>query len=280
MLGVAVFVFVFCGSTTGYAFERLLSSRTAEGLPVTGEPRVRDWVDRVVDGRSVALLAYPISREWGYSAVAWWETEFWNKTVMRAYVTPNGRFTYTPFPANHLRIDRATGEIAGTDRAPKFVVVAPSDSRFGLVGKQIVPNGGIVLEKVKRPWHVGWASSGLYADGWIRPGHPASIRVFAEKDNPTEQVKLAVTLDSPPEAQHSVSYHVGTTTGTLAPTIRAVAQTTVCVPAGGYADVTVSSERTATIAGPPFGPPPGPKREIGLIVSGAQVSHTGNPCTP
>jgi hypothetical protein len=42
----------------------------------------------------------------------------------------------------------------------------------------------------------------------------------------------------------------------------------------------VQSQRTATIAGPPFGPKAGPKREIGLIVSGASVSHTEQPCTP
>ena len=32
MLGVAVFVFAFCGSTTGYAFERLLIGKAASGL--------------------------------------------------------------------------------------------------------------------------------------------------------------------------------------------------------------------------------------------------------
>ena len=70
MLGVATFVFAFCGSTTGYAFERLLTSNAASGLPVTGQDRVRNWVDRAAGGKSVALLAYPISRDWGYSAVA------------------------------------------------------------------------------------------------------------------------------------------------------------------------------------------------------------------
>ena len=76
-----------------------------------------------------------------------------------------------------------------------------------------------------------WLSRGLDPDGWIRPGRPASIRVFAEQGNPTEQVKLAVTLDSPPEAQRSTSYRLGTATGSLAPTVRAVAETMVCVPA-------------------------------------------------
>jgi hypothetical protein len=279
-LGAAIAVFAYCGAETGYAYERLLSSNTAAGLPVTGQDRVRDWVDRAAEGRSVAVLAYPVSRDWGYSAVAWWEAEFWNKTVTHAFVATNGHFTYTPFPAATLRVDPATGVVAGTRRAPKLVLMAPSDSRFGLVGDDVATNVGLVLEKVERPWRVGWASRGLYADGWIRPDSPATIRVFAEPGNPTETVQLSVTLDSPPEAQQSVGYTVGKATGSIAPTVRAVAETAVCVPQGGHADVEVRSERAAVIAGPPFGPMPEPSRGVGLIVSGAQAAHTGNPCTP
>ena len=81
MLGVTVLVFAFCASTTGYAFERLLSSDAASGFPVTGQDRVRNWVDGAAEGRTVALLPYPVSRDWGQSAVAWWDAEFWNNTI-------------------------------------------------------------------------------------------------------------------------------------------------------------------------------------------------------
>jgi hypothetical protein len=279
VLGATLFVFVFCASTTGYAFHRLLSSRTAADFPVTGQDRGRNWVDGYARGRTVAFLPYPVSRDWFPSAVAWWDAEFWNNSIVPTYVGPNGHFTYDPFPSRVLRIG-PNGVVAGSEVAPKFVLSAFSDSRFGLAGKQVAGNVGLSLQKVKRPWRATWVSRGLYPDGWIRPEYPAAIRVFAEPGNPTEQVKLSVTLDSPPEAQHSVSYRVGNATGSLAPTVRAVAGTTVCVPAGGHADVPVRSGRTARIAGPPFGPAPGPKREIGLIVSGASVEHTGNPCSP
>jgi hypothetical protein len=228
----------------------------------------------------VALIAYPISREWGYSAVGWWDAEFWNNRIQDAYIGPNGRWTYTPFAAPTLRFAPATGKSSGTDGAPKLVLMAPSDSRFGLVGKQLAAKGPLILMKVKRPWRAAWTSRGLYPDGWIRPGRPASIRVYAGPDDPTQNVKVAVTLDSPPEAKHDVSYTVGDTTGTLAPTIRAVPETKVCVPKGGYADITVRSQPAARIGPPPIGPFRGKKRSVGLIVSGAQVSPTGNPCTP
>jgi hypothetical protein len=280
MLGVTVFVFAFCASTTGYVFERLLISRTAAGLPVTGEHRTRNWIDQAAHGKPVALLAYPISRDWGYSAIAWWEAEFWNNSVETAYIAPDGHWTYTPFAAPHLNVNAATGQVRGTAHAPKLALVSPSDARFGLVGDQVSANVGLVLLKVGQPWRVGWVSRGLYPDGWMRAGQKASIRVFAEPGNPTEEVELAVTLDSPPEATGPVTYKVGKTRGSLAPTVRTVAKTLVCVPAGGHADVRVKSQRAARIAGPPFGPMPEPKRDVGLIVSGAEVAHTGKPCKP
>jgi Dolichyl-phosphate-mannose-protein mannosyltransferase len=280
MLGVTAVLFAYCGSATGYAFDRLLSSKAASGLPVTGQKRVRDWIDRAAEGRTVALVAYPVSRDWGYSAVSWWDAEFWNKTITRAYVARDGHWTYTPFPATELRVDPNTGLVAGTKKAPKLALMAFSDSRFGLVGDQRAANLGLTLLKLQRPWRAAWTTVGLAPDGWIRPSRRASIRVFAVKDEPTQEVKVAVTLDSPPEAQRVVTYMVGNATGTLAPTIRAVAEATVCVPAGGHADLPVRSQPAATINGPPFGPKPEPRREVGLIVSGVQLSSTGNPCTP
>ena len=58
---------------------------------MTGQRRLRDWIDRQSDGRSVALIAYPISRAWGQSAVTWWDAEFWNHSVPTAYVGMDGR---------------------------------------------------------------------------------------------------------------------------------------------------------------------------------------------
>jgi hypothetical protein len=280
MLGVTVFLFAYCGSATGYAFDRLLSSKAASGLPVTGQKRVRDWVDRAAEGRTVALIAYPVSRDWGYSAVSWWDAEFWNKQITRAYVARDGHWTYTPFPATELRVDPETGFVPGTRKAPKLALTAFSDSRFGLVGDRLAANLGLALLKLKRPWRAAWTTTGLDPDGWIRPSRRASIRVYAVHDEPTQEVKVAVTLDSPPEAEGVVTYTVGTATGTLAPTIRAVAETTVCVPANRHADVPIRSQTAATINGPPFGPKPEPRREVGLIVSGVQLSSTGNACTP
>jgi Dolichyl-phosphate-mannose-protein mannosyltransferase len=280
VLGVTVVLFAFCASVTGYAFERLLTSRTAAGLPVTGQSRVRDWVDRVEQGGTVGLVAYPISRDWGQSAIAWWDLEFWNKTVSRAYVAPNGRFTYTPFPARKIKIDFSDGRVDLGSNGPRYLLVAQSDSRLGLSGDQVATNVELELLLAEQPYRARWASRGLDPDGWTRPGRPALIRVFAGADHPTEMVAVSVTLDSPWEASGPAGYAIGGTSGSVEPRARAVAQVSVCVPARGHADVFLRSDRTARIAGPPYGPKPEPERDVGLDVSGVQTSSTGEACSP
>jgi hypothetical protein len=278
VLAVALAVFAFGGSTAGYAFERLLTSRAPSGLPVTGQSRVRDWVDRSAPS-SVALLAYPISRDWAQSAVAWWESEFWNGSITRAFVVPGGTFTYTPFPSSTLRLDFDHGTFPGTEGAPPYVLAAPGDSRFGLAGTQTAANTGLVLLAVERPYRALWATRGLDVDGWTRPGRPAAVRVYAAPGHTSEQVRVAVSLDSPPEAQASAGYRLGTATGTVTPGTRAVAEMRVCVPRGGHADLVLDTRRAATIAGPPVGPEPGPSRDVGPALSGVELTPTGVACS-
>ncbi len=210
---VALAIFAFGGSTAGYAFERLLTSRTPSGLDVTGQPRVRDWVDRA-SSASVALLAYPVSRDWGQSAELWWDVEFWNDSVTRAFVTADGSFTYTPFPSTALHLD-AHGRFEGTGEAPAYVLASESDSRFGLAGAQAAANTGLVLLIAERPYRALWSTRGLDPDGWTRPGRRATVRVYAEPGKGRQRVRVAVALDAPPEAQASVPYRLGEATGSV-----------------------------------------------------------------
>ncbi len=277
VLGVTLVVFAFGGSVAGYAFDRLVTSGNVAGIPVSGQPRVRDWVDRSVHG-SVGVVAFQVSRDWGRSAEAWWEVEFWNKSATRAFVDSSGTFTYTPFPSTTLRLDRERGLFAGTEHAPRYLLMAPGDSRFGVAGSPVATNGLVVLA-VERPYRALWATTGLDADGWTRPGRDAVIRVFAEPGSATRLTHVSVALDSPPEAGGPAQYHLGDATGLVAPGTRGVAQTQICVPAGGHADLTLTTSRSATIAGVPLGPEPGPMRDVGLALSQVQLVRTGTGCS-
>jgi len=279
LAGVAVAVFCFGGAVAGYAFHRLLTSNTPLGVPTTGKSRVRNWIDTVVpSGNAVALLAYPLSRDWGQSAIQWWDAEFWNNRARRAFVVPDGTYTYTPFPSTVLRLNFATGRLAGTDDAPPFVLTAPNEARFGLAGAQTAANVGLILRQVERPYRAQWATRGLDSDGWTRPGRPATIRFYADPGAPTQAATVTVLLDAPPEAGGPVAYRLGEQRGTIAPGTRVQPVQMVCIPAGGHADLTLDADRSAAIAGPPLGPNPGPVREVGVVVSGVFVSDERQPC--
>jgi hypothetical protein len=248
-------------------------------VPTTGKPRVRDWVDTVIPaGDEVGLLAYPLSREWGQSAIQWWDAEFWNNRVRRAFVTRDGTYTYTPFPSTNLDVDFATGRFPGTEEAPPYVLGAPGDPRFGLAGAQTATNIGLVVRQVERPYRAQWATRGLDSDGWTRPGRPATVRVYADPGAPAGKATVTVLLDAPPEAGGPVSYRLGEESGTIAPGTRAQPAQTVCVPADGHVDLELDAGRSAAIPGPPIGPTPGPVREVGVAVSGVVVTDERQPC--
>jgi hypothetical protein len=279
LAGVAVAVFCFGGAVAGYAFHRLLTTNTPLGVPSTGKPRVRDWIDSVVpSGNAVALLAYPLSRDWGQSAIQWWDAEFWNNRTRRAFVVPDGTYTYTPFPSTVLHLDFGSGRFAGTADAPPFVLTAPNESRFGLAGAQAAANVGLLVREVERPYRAQWATRGLDSDGWTRAGLPATIRLYADPGKPTESATVTVLLDAPPEATAPFSYRLGDRTGTIAPGTRAQPAQSVCIPAGGHADLVLHTNGRTPIDGPPLDPSPGPVRNVGVAVSGVFVSDERQPC--
>ncbi|HEY7693236.1 MAG TPA: hypothetical protein VH816_12920 [Gaiellaceae bacterium] len=280
LAGVTVAVFCFGGAVAGYAFYRLLTTNTPLGVPTTGKDRVRNWVDTVIPpGHSVAVLAYPLSRDnWGQSAILWWDAEFWNNRADRAFVAPDGTYTYTPFPSDVLRLDFATGRFDGTGDAPEYVLANPNDARFGLAGPQTAANVGLVLRQVERPYRAEWATRGLDSDGWTRPGRPATVRLYAAPGEPARLATVTVLLYAPSEATGPVSYRLGAQSGTVAPGILAQSVQTVCLPAGGHADLELTADRSATIDGPPLGPTRGPVREVGVAVSGVGVTNEQRPC--
>jgi hypothetical protein len=277
MLGVTIVVFAFTGSVAGYAFERLLSSRTPGAVRVTGEPRVRDWVDRSISG-DAALVASPISTEWGYSAIRWWEVEFWNDAIDRAFTTPDGTWTYTPFPSRTLDLDFDSGSFRRTDTAPPYLVVSQTDSRFAVAGSQVVANFGLAVVAAERPYRAAWATRGLDPDGWTRPGRPATVRVYAGQDRGQELVRLRVTLNAP-SSPGPVRYRLGDVTGSVDPGAQAEPEVETCVPAGGHGDVTLVTGRGATIFGPPINPQPSSLRTVGLAVSGVRLDPAGTACS-
>jgi hypothetical protein len=279
----AALAFGFGASVAGYAFERLLTSRAPSGLPVTGEARVRDWVDGVLpEGASAGLLAWPTSTAWDISAVGWWEVEFWNRTATNAFVDSAGHFTYTPFPSQTLNLDFADGRFPGTESGPPYVVAADVDSRFVLAGTRVGTNYGLSILAVERPYRAVWASRGLTVDGWTTPERTALIRLYAAPGQRTERLHVSVFLDPPPEARRPTPFRLGGSEADTArraePGKRTVAEAEVCIPANGHADLSLATGASARTSAAPLGPVPGYGRIVGLHMSGVAAEPTGSPC--
>ena len=155
-LALAIFALLAVFSAYGLrtAGDRVLRSEGPSGRPLAEPPGiVLDWIDSVVpDDADVALVPFPVSTDWNLSSIRWWDAEFWNSSVTRTYVAPDGAFTYTPFPTRALEIDWETGEIAGTDDAPEFVVRAPGDPRFGIRGTSRAANVGLEVVAAELPY--------------------------------------------------------------------------------------------------------------------------------
>jgi hypothetical protein len=193
-VGVCAFAFSFSAGTAAAAWQRLLTSHGPSGRPVTDlHGLVLDWVDRSLpSGADAAILPYPTSTEWGFSAIRWWDVEFWNSSVDGTYHVGE-TWDYAPFPARQLHPDPSTGVVAGTGNAPSYVIVSQADSRLRLAGPTVVSNYGLDVLEVQRPYRLLWQSHGLDPDGWTRPGRRAWIHVFAEPRN-RSSVVLTISL--------------------------------------------------------------------------------------
>jgi hypothetical protein len=250
-LGACAFVFVFSAGVAAAAWTRLLSGHGPSGRPVTGvRGLVLDWADRVLPGGAhTAIVPYTVDAEWGRSAVLWWDVEFWNRSVDRAYVVAD-TWDYAPFPHTELRVDPTTGVIAGTEHAPPYVIASQEDSRLHFAGTRVAQNFNLDVLQVERPYRALWQSHGLDADGWTRPGRRSWIHIFPQPGART-YIQLVVTF----ERHDKVT-------------------TLIC----GSGDVPLPGDTTGTA--PPL--PLGPGKEHGERIAGVRVTRvdlgTGQPC--
>jgi hypothetical protein len=126
--GIAVFsVAVLRGE-----IDRALAVVTPSGRTISQpSPYPWNWVDRSVpSGARVGMVSYADRNMFSYDAIAWWDIEFWNRSIVRSYVAPGGLYSYTGYPSQTLRPDWATGVIPGTGAAPPYVVTSVNDTRF------------------------------------------------------------------------------------------------------------------------------------------------------
>jgi hypothetical protein len=215
----------------GYVFERHVApqgARSDRDVP-------RDWIDRAVPGSaSVALV--PGGPE---GPAAWWEAELWNERADRVLRVGSGP-TFTPFPAQRVFVDLERGLLAGA-RPSDYLVVARRESRFALAAERIGQANGLVLLRTPGAYRLDWATRGLLADGWTRPRSLTLLRLFAhgaESARRTVTVTLAASRFAPRPVGFVLRAGSQEVAGEVHPGgARPPVALTLCVPAGGSADV-------------------------------------------
>jgi hypothetical protein len=236
-----------------YAFDRLFAVHGTTGLPITDRQwsSAFGWIDRQFGtGPTVSIVPYPVNPgDYWAGASFWWSLEFWNEDIVDA-LTLDGSFTYTPstFPTVDLGFDPHTGvaNYTGGD----YVALAASETRFDLAGRRAALNGNVRLLLPDKPWQASWLTSGLYEDGWTEAGRVARIRVFPEPGQKGALMRYVTIVAAPPgddpDRQVTVVSNAGRWTGPV--TADGLSrQFSLCVPAGGYADLRLSTPGVSTI---------------------------------
>jgi hypothetical protein len=270
---VALVAFVF--AETAYTWNRLLDSSGPSGRALTATQTDQlSWVDNAVEDGSVAMFAYSFGQDWYPSAVAFWDVEFWNSRIDRAYRL-DGYFTYTPetFPTPSVRIDPRTGLVAGAG-APDYIVRTPLDARFGPAGTAVAAGPQLELVDLEVPLRAQWLTLGLDPDGWTRPSRAAVLRIYPPAGAAT--VNLTV---SAPEVDAPRQVRVGPQVFAIGSTETRELALEICVPEGGYADLPIEVEGSTAVRGIPIAPPLSDRfREVGVQLSQIRTAATGRTC--
>jgi hypothetical protein len=264
---------LFCALETGYTWDRLLDSSNPVGRPITDKPRRENaWIDRALpDDAEVGMLAYSVGQEWVRSAVTWWDVEFWNARVTRAYLIDD-YFAYTPepFPRPRLAVDAQTGRILG--EPPPYLVRTTIDARFRPAGDVVATGPEFEVVRLAEPARADWMTIGLDPDGWTRAGTPSAVRVFGGGLK-----SVLLTLNSP---EVPIRYVVGSAqAGTLGPTRVLPLEVIVCIPPGGTADIPVRIDGTVAVRDISEAPPYAETfRHVGARLSSISVATTASSC--
>ena len=270
---VALVAFVF--AETAYTWNRLLESSGPSGRPLTAAQADQlSWIDNAVEDGSVAMFAYSFGQDWYPSAVAFWDVEFWNSRIDRAYRL-DGYFTYTPetFPTPSVRIDPRTGLFVGAG-TPDYIVRTPLDARFGPAGTAVAAGPQLELVDLEVPLRAQWLTLGLDPDGWTRPSRAAVLRIYP----PAGAATVNLTVGAP-EVEAPRQVRVGPQAFALGSTEKRELAVEVCVPEGGYADVPIEVEGSTAVRAIPIAPPYSDRfREVGVQLSQIRTVATGRTC--
>ena len=238
---------------TVYAFDRLFRVDGTSGRPITlAQGVVFDWVDRTLGtGRDVTIVPYAqVPGDYWATAGWWWDMEFWNRSVTRgAYIDNEYAEIQTTFSKLPLAFDPATGV---ADISPtRYVAQSGRDSRFRMRGPQVSLTRDVLLIDAGKHWRTDWLTMGIDDDGFTVPGKQGTIRVYPFAGQKAPRLRYLTLYLEAPGAPMGATFHSndGSWNAGLKANSTDQIQVSVCVPAKGYADVTVDPRGSGTVWG-------------------------------
>jgi hypothetical protein len=248
---LAALALLLTTAETGYAVERLFRIDGTAGRPLTADPSPQlAWVDRIIgrDG-DVTMVPYPIvPGDYWSSAAYWWDMEFWNVSANRTAGIP-AEFEWTPstFPKLALTFDRVG---RASVSPPGDVLQAVADARFHIAGTVATNNRSVFLVHPELPWRADWTTTGLYDDGWTKPGVVAQIRVYAYPGQDRSVIRTVTVFAFAPSGISARPLIVGASR-VVAGGNEVSVNATVCVPPNGSSELPVRVEGASAIYGDP-----------------------------
>jgi hypothetical protein len=288
-LALALLTLVVLPLQSAYAFVRLFEHDGTSGRPVSvAQGGFFNWLDRTVSpDADVTLVPYPgLPGEYWASVAAWWDLEFWNRSATHVANVP-GQYEWTPstFPRFTISFDPRTGRANASPT--RYVAQSDRETRFRLAGPAIAHQRDTLLIDAEKVWRADWLTFGLSDDGWTTPRTTARIRVFSavwqKQGGVTRSLRIGLRApaDVPERGVELTSNleHVrdrATNGWTLFRTLE------VCVPAGGYSDVSLDADGFSQVYGDMRDESAiGLYREGGvLLVQVALADEAGPPCRP
>ena len=232
-------------------------------------------------------MPFPVDSDYFINEIDWRDLEFWNKSVVRAAYYGNlndFRYTGNLFPQILLRVDPETGAFA--ESPTPWAAQSTKDTRFQLAGFARASGNGIVVVHAGDAWRALWLSSGLYDDGWTEPGVEPRIRVFAQPGQRHGETRaFAVALRPPAGVARrplSITTNLERWHGLASDATDLFAVIPVCVPAHGFAEVTIDVRGSSSIPGDLSSLAAAAAPRQGGVFFGelALTSDVGKPCAP
>lgn len=236
-----------------YAFDRLFRVDGTSGRPITlPQGIVFDWVDRTIGtAKDVTIVPYAqLPGDYWATAGWWWDMEFWNRSVTHgAYIHNEFAEIQTTFPKLSLAFDPKTG--LATISPSRYIAQSARDSRFRMRGAQVSLTRDVLLIDAGSHWRSDWLTFGIDSDGFTIPGQRGTIRAYPFPGQKRPRLRSFTLYLDAVGARVGAAFRSndGHWSVDLQPHADTTQVVSVCVPAHGYADVTVDPRGAGQVWG-------------------------------